>query len=546
MSKEDTMREEQSTQEIGRQLGFEGVEHAVTNGERFSDYERQRIELTNRAPIIALKASIALLSQRELALQDKLRKAPPSGDLRARQRKAIYYWAVTGILTVAGFFFSLLAVDPYRLGWKSGLYCIGIAIVNPFCVEKFLETWREVRLVKTLASIAFVAAIASLVLLAVIRGDVFSQRVKNTTPIVVSDDDQPPAAEPPNTFYDSTLVLLCIVMALLALAMELGAGLALHDARRLGQESGEDLEALAAELADVHRQMVSSLHDLTVLENEAAVFIARFWRDFCRSMLSHAARSALSKLLVVVIGVGVLFLMPHHAFAADRLDLVVMVDLTQSVAVRGHDGKSESQKNLQAVTRLLAQLPAGSHMTIICITDNSFAQPYILLSADIGDDAGYFGEKLANARKQLVGIWQRRIEHLQGGFKHTDILGALILVDQLFYERPNGWRNVLVMFSDMRQDTADLNLETSERFDPKTALVRTKKKGLVARLANVDVYVLGVDNAGRTIEYWGRLRNFWLGYFAKAGAKLRSYSILRELRNPEIAIVSPRLDFNAH
>jgi hypothetical protein len=95
MSKEDTMREEQSTQEIGRQLGFEGVEHAVTNGERFSDYERQRIELTNRAPIIALKASIALLSQRELALQDKLRKAPPSGDLRARQRKAIYYWAVT-------------------------------------------------------------------------------------------------------------------------------------------------------------------------------------------------------------------------------------------------------------------------------------------------------------------------------------------------------------------------------------------------------------------------------------------------------------------
>jgi hypothetical protein len=521
------MREEQSTQEIGRELGFEGVEYAVANGERFSDYERQRIELTNRAPILALQANIALLSQRELALQDKLRNAPPAGNLRARRRKAIYYWAVTAVLTVAGFFFSLLAFDPYRLGWKSGLYCIGIAIVTPFCVEKFLETWGEVKLVKTLASIAFVAAIASLVLLAVVRGDVLSQQVKDTTPVVVSDDDRPATPEPPNTFYDSTLVLLRIVMALLALAMELGAGLALHDARRLGQESGEDLGALAVELSAVHQQMVSSLHELTVLENEAAVFVARFWRDFYRSMLSHTARSALSK-LVVAMGVGILFLMPHRSFAADRLDLVVMVDLTQSVAVKGHDGKTESDKNLQAVTRLLAQVPAGSHVTVLGITDNSFAQPYILLSADVGSDEGYFKEKLTGARQQLVRNWQRRIEHLQGGFKHTDILGALLLADQLFHERPNGWRQDLIIFSDIRQDTADLNLETPAKFDAKAILVRTEKKGLVAHLENVDVYVLGVDNAGMSIEYWRRLRNFWLGYFATVGANVRNYSVLRE------------------
>jgi hypothetical protein len=396
------MREEQSTQEIGRQLGFEGVEHALGNAEHFSHYERQRIELTNRAPILALKANIALLSQRELTLQDKLRKAAPPGNLRARRRKAVYYWAVTAILTVAGFFFSLLAFDPYRLGWKSGLYCIGIAIVTPFCVEKFLESWGEVKLVKTLASIAFVAAIASLVLLAVIRGDVLSQQVKDTAPVVVSGDDQSVAPEPANSFYDSTLVLLRIVMALLAVAMELGAGLALHDARRLGQESVEDPEVIAAELDEVHKQMVASLHELTILEKEAAVFVARFWRDFYRSMLLHTARSALTKLLVVALGIGVPSLVPHHALAADRLDLVVMVDLSQSVAVKGHDGKTESEKNLQAVTRLLTQVPAGSHVTVFGITDYSFAQPYILLSADVGDDEGYFKEKLACARQELA------------------------------------------------------------------------------------------------------------------------------------------------
>jgi hypothetical protein len=523
------MREEQSTQEIGQQLGFEGVEYAVSNGERFSGYERQRIELTNRAPIIALQANIALLSQRELAIQDKLRKAPPPGDLHARRRRAIYYWAVTAILTVAGFFFSLLAFDPYRLGWKSGLYCIGIAIVTPFCVEKFLETWGEVKLVKTLASIAFVAAIVSLVLLAVIRGDVLSQQVKNTAPVAVSDDDQPATSEPANMFYDSTLVLLRIVMALLALAMELGAGLALHDARRLGQEPGEDPKALAAELADVHRQMVSSLHELTVIENEAAVFVTQFWRDFYRSMLSHTARNALSKLLVLAVGVGAL-LMPHRALAANRLNLVVMVDLTQSVAVKGHDGKTESEKNLQAVTRLLTEVPAGAHVTVLGITDNSFAKPYVLVSADVGSDAGYFNEKLADARQELVRLWQRRIGHLQGEFKHTDILGALILADQLFCLRPNGWRNVLVIFSDMRQDTADLNLETLEMFDSKAALARTEKKGLVASLAYVDVYVVGVDNAGKPIAYWDRLRQYWLAFFAAAGAHVHSYSVLREFQ----------------
>jgi hypothetical protein len=78
----------------------------------------------------------------------------------------------------------------------------------------------------------------------------------------------------------------------------------------------------------------------------------------------------------------------------------------------------------------------------------------------------------------------------------------------------------------MRQDTANLNLESPERFNSKAALVRAEKKERRR--------VLGVDNAGRPIEYWGRLRDFWLGYFGKAGANVRSYSVLRELRNPEI------------
>jgi hypothetical protein len=102
----------------------------------------------------------------------------------------------------------------------------------------------------------------------------------------------------------------------------------------------------------------------------------------------------------------------------------------------------------------------------------------------------------------------------------------------LFHERPSDWRDVLVIFSDMRQDTADLNLETPEKLDAGAALVRTQKKGLIARLGNVEVYVLGVDNAGKPIAYWDRLREYWLAYFKKAGARVESYSVSREFREP--------------
>src|SRR5204863_1853242 len=138
--------------------------------------------------------------------------------------------------------------------------------------------------------------------------------------------------------------------------------------------------------------------------------------DVYDAMLSHTTRKALSKLLVCV--VGILFGLHGSAFAAtERLNLIVLVDLTQSVAVQGHDGKTDLQNNLDAVTHLLIQVPAGSHIAIVGITDNSFAQPYVLLSADIASDEGYFKERLAKSHQQLVLTWQKRIAHLELYFR---------------------------------------------------------------------------------------------------------------------------------
>jgi hypothetical protein len=43
----------------------------------------------------------------------------------------------------------------------------------------------------------------------------------------------------------------------------------------------------------------------------------------------------------------------------------------------------------------------------------------------------------------------------------------------------------------------------------------------------VDVYAEGVDGAGESVCYWQRLHDFWAAYFARAGATLTRYSVLR-------------------
>ena len=248
------MNQETQVQTVGEELGRKAVAEVLSKAHNYCDHETQRIALANNSKIAALRAQLALLHEEDKKLQERLQRALPPGDLKERRRKAIYYWSVTAFLTVAAFFFSLLAFDPYRLGWKSYLYCLGIAVISPFCVEKFLEVWASPRLMKTLATIACVSALSSLVLLALVRGDVLAQAARSVTSVVTFSDTT--SQLPENNFYDRTVVLLRLLMALLALAMEIGAGLALFEARRIAAVSGDD-PARVAEARKHSRQPCS-------------------------------------------------------------------------------------------------------------------------------------------------------------------------------------------------------------------------------------------------------------------------------------------------
>ena len=518
------MNPETQPQTSGGELGRKALADMLSKARTFCAHECERIRLTSDARIAALRAEIALLRDEEADQQQRLHRALPAGDLCQRRRKAFYYWTVTAFLTVAGFFFSLLAFDPFRLGWKRYLYCAGIAVTAPFCVEKFLDVWSSSRLFKILASIACVAALSSLVLLALVRGDVLAEAARNVASVITFQDNPAPVSET-NTFYDRTLPILRLLMALLAFAMEIGAGLALYEARRLGATSGEDAAKVTQELKGTRERMVEKLQELRQLENAAAIFENEFWRDFFHALSEGLPQHALTKVAALIL--GLVLLAAPQARAADRLNLVLALDFTQSVAVKGSDQKPEFQKNIDAASRLLAELPVGSRVTVLGITGTSFTQPEIVLAAELSTDPGYFGERLQAARTQLAAAFRARVKNVEPVSPRTDIIGALLAAADLFRTSPAG-KNVLVLFSDMRNDTRELELERPRKIPTALALSKVERTGLMPNLHGVEVYVVGVDGAGKDIAYWQSLRNFWTAYFTRTGANLKRYSILRE------------------
>jgi hypothetical protein len=235
----------------------------------------------------------------------------------------------------------------------------------------------------------------------------------------------------------------------------------------------------------------------------------------------------MTKLLIAF--VTFLILVIPRARAEDHLNLVIAIDLTRSVAATGPDGQSDFQKNIEGVTRLLAQIPAGSRLTVIGITDHSFAEPYILMSARIPDEPGYFGERLNGARGQIVRVWTERSAHLTPSFHETDIFGALELASQLFAQQPDLGRKELVVFSDMRESAPCLDFERVKLVPAFQAI--GNKCGEMPPLRDVQVYVAGADGAGKSIAYWQSLRGFWTDYFHDTGTNLEGFTVLRDIED---------------
>jgi hypothetical protein len=119
--------------------------------------------------------------------------------------------------------------------------------------------------------------------------------------------------------------------------------------------------------------------------------------------------------------------------------------------------------------------------------------------------------------------------NLGRAFSCTDILGALSLASQIFSQLSSAEdRRTLVLFSDMRNHTCDLDMELPPAVSTSNCIRKTFGVD-PTDLPHVQVYALGVDGSGRSTAYWQSLEKFWNDYFRKSGATLGGFSALREL-----------------
>jgi hypothetical protein len=521
---------------VAGKLGGDAFDQAKAEADLLVAWEKKRLETRNLSEIAALNARGSQLVERRDELKEIVRHAPPD-EAAHLYRQRFYYWTVAFLLFAASVFFAHLSLAPFGLGWEAWVLALGFGIVTAVWTDRVLQTLESKAWIKAACIGALILSVTGILILAHVRGEILALYLASA----VSGADTTGTASSPTlatAFYHRTIPELQMLMGFLAVSMELGSGMCLFEARKFDFASHKRAAEAREELKAVDEQLVATVRQLIYLENEPAIQEADFYRKFYLGMLERIKQNMLIPMVLIL---ALVFSTIHspiaHAqemnAAARGTNVVIAIDLTESVAGASYDGKTDYEKNIDGACRLIGQLPAGSHLAVIAITDQSFSQPYMLLQSQLPPDKGplLFVDRVAMARNMLASKLRGQLQSVKPRFRETDLFGALVVAASILGPLPG--RKVLVIFSDMRQATGDLNLERPGSIAVAPSLRRAQTLKLVANLEGVEVYALGVDAEGRSVGYWNSLRDFWTAYFNQARASVRAYSMLRDI--PQLA-----------
>ena len=212
-----------------------------------------------------------------------------------------------------------------------------------------------------------------------------------------------------------------------------------------------------------------------------------------------------------------------------RAAVVVLVDLSGSV--RRPEMIELYERSFDAVAQqlapgdvlLVAPVTAASEMTLDLPIREELAAPNP--PNDNPAVVKRIREQAADKLKARLPDIEKRfrawLEQPDRKILNTDLFGAFSYAQQLFASYPEQPAKVLVVLSDMVQDSPAHNF-ARQRLTPrrsKAPLTTLRNAGQLPRLDGAQVHVAGAS-AGNSARFHS-IRNLWLAYFKAAGATLR-------------------------
>jgi hypothetical protein len=222
------------------------------------------------------------------------------------------------------------------------------------------------------------------------------------------------------------------------------------------------------------------------------------------------------------------FVSPGLAAAPPGTAVVVFLDFSGSVQSR-----QRAQFRDEIQTQIISSLSAGDRLLIAAIHDKTLTEFRPLVQAVLPakpEFSGWRDNVLKHTRRvqeveaQVIGVKNKTITDVgevlsrRYASPYTDIFSSLLIAQKLFHDEAR--RKVLVLMSDMIEDTPDYNFEKIA-WSPATVdklLAELEAKALIAKLPGVCVYVSGAS--ARTAARAEEISRFWQAYFRRTGADL--------------------------
>lgn len=196
---------------------------------------------------------------------------------------------------------------------------------------------------------------------------------------------------------------------------------------------------------------------------------------------------------------------------------MILIDLTKSTTTENF------RANCRAVADILGRLESGDRVVVLGITD-AFGSVPVLMDRELPGKS-YLDLQVQAARETLRSDWLKIAEGLQPVYARTDIIGALRMLADFIGMSGEPMR--IVILSDMRQSSPELDLESMQRIVVSQAMNAVKRGASLPKLDQSDVFLMGVDPVNKTAAYMAALREFWSEFFSASGAQLRTMSVIR-------------------